>query len=41
VSVGSQVIARGVVKDRALGYVSPSISSYRPHVAYGGGKPSK
>jgi hypothetical protein len=36
----SSVIARGAVKDCALGDVSPSNHLYRPHVAYGGDKPS-
>ena len=37
----SSDIARGAAKDHALGYVSPSNHLYRPHVAYGGDKPSK
>ena len=33
-------IARGAVKDHALGYVNMSNRLYKPHAAYGGGKPS-
>jgi len=36
----SNDIARGVVKDRLLGYVSPSNHPYRPHVMDGVDKPS-
>jgi hypothetical protein len=36
----SSDIARGVDKDRAMGYMSPRNRLYRPHVAYGSGKPS-
>ena len=36
----SNDIARGAVKDRLLGYVSPSNHPYRPHVADGVDKPS-
>ena len=36
----SSDVARGEVKDHALGYMSPSNRPYRPHVAYGGGKTS-
>ena len=36
----SSDVAHGVVKDRLLGYVSPSNDPYRPHVADGVDKPS-
>ena len=36
----SSNIARGAVKDRALGYVSLSNRPYRPHARDGPGKPS-
>ena len=36
----SSDVARGAVKDRLLGYVSPSNHSYIPHVVDGVDKPS-
>jgi hypothetical protein len=36
----SSDVAREAVKDRLLGYVSPSNHPYRPYVANGGDKPS-
>ena len=36
----SSDIAHGAVKDRALGYVSPSNRPYRPHAGNGAGMPS-
>jgi hypothetical protein len=36
----SSDVAHGVVKDRLLGYMSPSNHPYRPHVINGGDKPS-
>ena len=36
----SSDVARGALKDRLLGYVSPSNHPYRPHVVDGVDKPS-